>query len=93
MPGLHIDLSKSDASTQLNGLSRVDRLRDMREGKGYRSVDVVFPFLAEFVEKATCNIESAPLKIIYRAYRDIRNQVIWAAPGDWWNTEIHISLK
>ena len=53
LPDLHIDFSSKDASSRLNGIFLTKGLRGMLEGKDYRNLDTVFPFVASFLDTAT----------------------------------------
>ena len=59
-PGLHIDFSKHERSTQLNGLYVREGLRGMLEGKNYRALDMVFPIIVGFLERCL-GFASAPV--------------------------------
>ena len=50
--GLHVDFSKKEKTAQLNGFFLRDGVRGMLEGKNYRAIDLVFPFIAAFVDRA-----------------------------------------
>lgn len=61
IPGLHIESSKSETLTKLNGLSMMEGLRGMLKGKNFRTVDMVAPSFEAVVEKITGYIEIKPL--------------------------------
>jgi len=44
--GLHIDFSSNEKGPAINGISTNDGLRGMLEAKDYRTLDMVFPFIA-----------------------------------------------
>lgn len=43
LPGLHIEFSKNESSSQLNWFFTKDGIRRMLEGKNYRQIYIVFP--------------------------------------------------
>jgi len=49
--GLHVDFSTKESSTQLNGIFLSTGLRGMLEGKDYRNLDYVFPFVSAYVDR------------------------------------------
>lgn len=57
------------------------------------TVDMVFLFLAAFVDRETGYIESAPRRRINVAYGDIRNRVLCPTTAGWWNAENFILFK
>lgn len=91
-PGLHVDFSKYGDSTQLNGLFTKDGLRGMLEGKDYRSVDMVFPFVAAFIYRCTGLEEDAPLTRINTTYSEIFNKLLNDGPEEGWSEQDIISL-
>jgi len=50
--GIHVDFSKKEKTAQLNGFFLRDGVRGMLEGKNFRSIDLVFPFIASFIDRA-----------------------------------------
>ena len=50
---LRVDFSSKNASVTLNGFFLETGVRGMLEGKDYRNVDFVFPFVAAFIDRIT----------------------------------------
>jgi len=53
MSSLRVDFSSKNASITLNGLFMENGIRGMLEGKDYKTVDYVFPFIAAFIDRIT----------------------------------------
>lgn len=49
-PGLQGDVSKKGMETQLDGLVVASRLQEVLEGKNYKNLDMVLPFLVRFID-------------------------------------------
>lgn len=49
--GLHIDFSTGDQGINPNALLLIDGLRGMLEGKDYRVLDMVFPFIGARIHR------------------------------------------
>ncbi len=71
---LHIDFSSKNASATLNGIYLDSGLRGMLEGKDYRNVDYVFPFICSFIDKITQQ-DSASLTSIHVKYSSLLHQL------------------
>jgi len=74
-PGLHFDFSTKDCSKQLNGIFTNDGLKGMLEGKDYRNLDYVFPFVTAFIDKITGQNNNPELTEINIIYTDIVNEL------------------
>lgn len=72
LPDLNVDFSRKDSSLQLNGLFLHSGVRGMLEGKDYRNVDKVFPFVMAFVDRVLGHTTSCPLTNIAVLYSEIR---------------------
>ena len=48
---IHVDFSTKEASSRLNGLFMDNGIRGMLEGKDYRNLDFVFPFVAAYIDR------------------------------------------
>lgn len=53
VPGLHVDISKSELTLQLNGLFRSDSVHCMLEAKYYQGSGIDVSFLCAYGNKAT----------------------------------------
>jgi len=69
--GLHVDFSKKEKSAQMNGFYLRDGVRGMLEGKNYRAVDMVFPFLAAFFDRAVGFSQDPSFTALNTMYTDI----------------------
>ena len=69
--GLHVDFSKGEKGTNLNGLFTEDGIRGMLSAKDYHHVDMVFPFIAAFIDTCCDEVETAPLTSICTQYSDL----------------------
>ena len=67
---LRVDFSSKNASVTLNGLFLETGIRGMLEGKDYRNVDFVFPFIAAFIDRITQETK-ADLTSIHVLYSDL----------------------
>lgn len=76
LPGLHVDFAKTGKTTQLNGLFTADGLRGMLEGKDYYAVDMVFPFVAAFIDRSLGFEEKCELTRMNVLYIEIINKVL-----------------
>ena len=70
LPDLHIDFSSKDASSRLNGIFLTNGLRGMLEGKDYRNLDTVFPFVASFLDTVTGS-KSGDLTTVHTLYTEL----------------------
>lgn len=68
--GLHVDFSGKDASSCLNGIFLQTGLRGMLEGKDYRRLDTVFPFVAAFIDTVTGS-ETGQLTKVHMLYTEL----------------------
>lgn len=75
-PGLRVDFSKHEGSSQLNGIFVQDGLRGMLEGKDYRTLDCFFPFIFAYVDSWLGYSEEAPLTKIHVLYTDLVNRLM-----------------
>lgn len=67
---LHVDFSTKDMSSALNGIFLQTGLRGMLEGKDYRALDHVFPFVAAFIDNVTQSQDGTVTKI-HMAYSEL----------------------
>jgi len=70
VPDLHVDFSSKDTSDRLNGIFLQTGLRGMLEGKDYRKLDTVFPFIASFIDTVSGS-ETAELTRVHMQYTEI----------------------
>ena len=76
MPGMKVDLSKHEGSAQLNGIFLPTGLRGMVEGKDYRVLDIVFPFVFGYADIWLGSQDEAPLTRIHVFYTDLVNRLM-----------------
>lgn len=74
--GFQVDFSSGEKGSGLNGMFRNDGLRGMLEAKDYRAVDMVFPFIAAFIDRCCDEVSDAPITTICTSYGDITNQAL-----------------
>lgn len=86
-PGLHVDFSKKEKSSTLNGLFGNDGLRGMLEGKNYRSVDLVFPFLMGFLDRVLGFQETPTLTKMHTTYTDLMVHCLHDAQTTGWTAK------
>ena len=86
MPGVKVDFSKHEGSSQLNGIFVQDGLRGMLEGKDYRTLDMFFPFIFGYVDSWLGYAEDAPLTKIHVMYTDLVNRLMSNNNGNGWST-------
>ena len=70
MSSLKVDFSSKNASITLNGLFLENGIRGMLEGKDYKTVDFVFPFIAAFIDRITQE-KSCVLTSIHVSYSEL----------------------
>ena len=70
LPDLHVDFSSKDASSRLNGIFLTTGVRGMLEGKDFRKLDTVFPFVASFVDTVTGS-DSGAITNVHTQYTEI----------------------
>ena len=87
MPGTRIDFSKKDCSSQLNGIYTSTGLRGMLEGKDYKNLDTVFPFVFAYVDTWLGQESTAPLTTIHTQYTSFVQQIMSDNNGLGWSTE------
>ena len=81
VPGLTIDFSTSEIGQQLNGLFLNQGLRGMLEGRHFKSLDMVFPFVAAFIDFCCDELEQAPLTTLLSMYSELLFKCLWKK--DW----------
>ena len=74
---LHVDFSSSQKSAQLNGFFTNTGVKGMLEGKDYHQLDMVFPFVAAFIDRASRRTIEAPLTSVCTAYSDLLNTLMF----------------
>ena len=93
MPGTRIDFSKSYCSSSLNGLYPSTGLRGMLEGKDFKALDTVFPFIFAYVDTWLGQHSEAPLTSIHSRYTSLVQQVISDNDGLGWSPDCLTSLE
>ena len=68
---LHVDFSKKESSTQLNGIFLATGIRGMLEGKDFKNLDYVFPFIAAYVDRFRDKPNDPSLTVINAMYSDL----------------------
>lgn len=63
LTGLRVDFSNAELSSQLNGLFNSDGVYGMVEGRDWQSIEMVFPFICTYMDKAIVCTEDAELNI------------------------------
>lgn len=64
---MHIDFSTKETSSALNGFFLESGIRGMLEGKDYRNLDYVFPFVAAFIDRVT-GCEEGGITTVHTVY-------------------------
>ena len=90
--GLHVDFSGKDASSRLNGIFLQTGLRGMLEGKDYRRLDTVFPFVAAFID-TVAGSETGQLTKVHMLYTELLLQLEKIDKSDGINDEIISTLS
>ena len=85
MPGTRVDFSKKEGSSQLNGIYMTRGLRGMLEGKDYRALDVMFPFVFGYVDCWLGTSAEASLTKIHVSYTDLVNRLMTDNFGEGWS--------
>ena len=93
MPGTRIDFSKKEASSQLNGFYTSTGLRGMLEGKDFKALDFVFPFIFAYVDTWLGYEDSAPLTKLHVSYTSLTNQIMSDNYGNGWSTSDLTTLR
>lgn len=60
--------SFSQKSEHLNGLFTQERVKSMLEGKDYKSINIVFQFMAGLTDSAVDCVEQTPLMTIHTTF-------------------------
>ena len=58
---LLVDFSKANNSTRLDGVFVEDGVRGVLEAKDYKTVDMIFPFIAAFLDRACGEVSNGPV--------------------------------
>lgn len=82
VPGVRFDYSATPKSNNLNGLHISTGLKGMLEGKDYSNIDMVFPFIAAFLDRVLGYADNQQLTMIHSLYSDVVNMVMYNTP-DW----------
>ena len=67
---IHVDFSTKETSSALNGLFLESGIRGMLEGKDYRNLDYVFPFVAAFIDRVT-GCEEGGITTVHTVYSNL----------------------
>jgi len=78
--GLHVDFSKTEKTSQLNGLFLREGVRGMLEGKNFRAVDMVFPFVLSFIDRILGFQGTADLTSVHTMYTEIMVTCLYDIP-------------
>lgn len=92
-PGLQVDFSKKEASVQLNGFFMKEGIKGMLEGKNYRSVDMVFPFISAFIDRVTGFENAADMTRVCTLYTEIMTSALYDFPRNPPDSEIISEFK
>lgn len=68
---MHVDFLKSEPSLQLIRLSRSNGVHDMPEKNDFNRIDIMFPFICTFIEKATAYFEDAKVTKVNKIYSEL----------------------
>ena len=84
LPGIRVDFSKNECTSQLNGIYTSTGLRGMLEGKDYKNLDSLFPFLYGYVDRWLGNAEDCHLTKLHTEYTDLQQSVMTDNHGYGW---------
>ena len=85
--GLTFDNSSPDISDKLDGFFTEDGIRGMLEGKDYKAVDMVFPFVGAFIDMCCGDEESCPITKISSQYTEIMTTCLGMGVERGWTEE------
>ena len=88
IPGVHVDYSKKESSVQLNGFFTHDGIKGMLEAKNYQNMDMIFPFIAAFIDRATGLEDTAMLTHVHATYSLLMNTLSGKQNGSFTDPEI-----
>ena len=94
--GMRIDFSKGGSSGHEKGVYGPDgNLIGMLEGKNYRNLDIVFPFVGMFVDRLCDEVSTANSTKLFVHYIDMQQTCLSykSATSVMWNEEEIIALK
>lgn len=75
VPGVRIDFGKVCGTSGLDGIFTKNGLKGMLEGRDYKGLDKVFPFVAAFIDRCTGHERTAPMTRVHTMYSEIVNEV------------------
>lgn len=75
MPGVRIDFGKVCGTSGLDGILTKNGLNGMLEGRDYKGLDKVFPFIAAFLDRCTGHERTVPMTRVHTMYSEIVNEV------------------
>lgn len=81
---LHVYHAKKIKTARLNDLFTGEALREKTESKRYYSADTVSLFVAQFVDRCLCSVESRDLTLVTSFYTQIVNKVLFAHESEAW---------
>ena len=96
--GLHIDFSNDENHEQGNGLYRKDgRLAGMLEGKDYKCLDLVSPFMGMFVDRCCEERVLCPTTKFFTQHADLVANILCYNSNSTWNIkkihQLEIDIK
>lgn len=87
-PGFHVDFSTKEKSQQLNGLFLNNTIRGMLEGKDFKCLDMVFPFVAAYIDRVTGYQDNAPLTDICTSYTTLMQDLLYDNTSTGWSRDM-----
>lgn len=82
MNGKRVDFSRQEYRTGINGLFLKTGVRGMLEGKDWKNIDMVFPFVAAFVDKMSGCRKGGLLTKVNVQYTEILHDVYYNFPAE-----------
>lgn len=70
---LKVYFGKVEASSDFHGLFMNTGVRGMPEGSSYQCVDMLFPFVETFIDRATVILQYSPMTFVHEKYSELRS--------------------
>ena len=68
---MQFNYTSTEKGNRVNGIFTNDGLRGMLEAKNYKAIDMVFPFVAAFIDRCSGDEESHPVTKVCSRYTEL----------------------
>ena len=81
---MQFNYTSTEKGNRVNGIFTNDGLRGMLEAKNYKAIDMVFPFVAAFIDRCSGDEESHPLTKVCSRYTELMTWTLQIGSSQGW---------